>query len=74
MVISDDASRDATVEIAQNWLKEYGSSFDSTKLIVNSVNSGVSANYNASKACTSEWIKIAADILKKIVCHQILAS
>tara|TARA_R110002012_G_scaffold286029_5_gene477372 strand:- start:125 stop:1054 length:930 start_codon:yes stop_codon:yes gene_type:complete len=68
LVISDDASRDATVEIAQNWLKEYGSSFDSTKLIVNSVNSGVSANYNnASKACTSEWIKIIAadDILKE---------
>lgn len=65
LVISDDASTDATVEVTKEWLNKNGSHFYSTKLIENKINLGVSANYNlACKACTEEWIKlIAADDL-----------
>jgi glycosyltransferase involved in cell wall biosynthesis len=65
LVISDDASTDATVEAVKKWLIKYGACFYSARLLENESNIGVSANYNlACKGCTEEWIKlIAADDL-----------
>lgn len=63
LVISDDASTDATVEVVKKWMNEYGDCFCSVRLIENKLNIGVTANYNlACRSCTEEWIKlIAAD-------------
>lgn len=63
LVISDDASTDATVEVVKKWIDKYGSYFYSVRLIENKINIGVTANYNlACRSCTEEWIKlIAAD-------------
>ena len=65
LLISDDASTDATVETARVWLENNKTQFYATQLIVNKENLGVSANYNvACKACAAQWIKvIAADDL-----------
>lgn len=70
LVISDDASKDSTVVVVEKWLAENKALFNSTKLIINDRNLGVSANYNmAVKSCTTEWIKlIAADDLLKEDC------
>ena len=63
LVVSDDASRDETVAIAERWLQQNGSAFANARLIVNPVNGGVSANCNVAwRAARGVWVKtIAAD-------------
>lgn len=63
LIISDDASTDNTVAVAQGWLAKHGDSFGDVELISNSTNGGVSRNCNiAWKASSGDWIKtIAAD-------------
>lgn len=66
LVVSDDASTDRTVDVVREWLGKHGNRFHSTKLIKNTVNRGVPANYNAAcRSCSGEWIKVIAadDIL-----------
>lgn len=63
LIISDDCSRDNTVEICLQWLELNKSRFVRTELITVDKNTGVCANSNrALAACMGEWEKgIAAD-------------
>lgn len=63
LVISDDGSTDATVEICKKWLMENEHCFHRTELITTANNTGIPANCNrALKSARGEWIKlIAAD-------------
>lgn len=63
LIITDDGSRDDTVEICRQWLDENNSRFVRTELITSSVNTGIPANCNrAYKAAQGEWVKgIAGD-------------
>ena len=63
LIISDDASIDDTLKIAENWVTTYGKLFFSTLIVRKNKNSGVSANCNrAISNCIGDWIKlIAAD-------------
>ena len=63
LIISDDSSKDNTVEICREWLDKNGSRFARTELLTVPVNTGVSANINRSeRACRAEWCKgIAGD-------------
>lgn len=63
LIISDDCSKDNTVEVTSAWLKDNESRFTRTKLLTADHNTGVCANMNrATKECRGEWIKgIAAD-------------
>lgn len=58
LIVSDDCSKDNTVEIVREWLDSHKSRFVRTELITIPENRGVSANYNrAASACHGEWIK-----------------
>lgn len=63
LIISDDCSRDNTVEICREWLEKNGSRFTRTELLIVSHNTGVADNLNrAEAACQGEWVKgIAGD-------------
>ncbi|GEM_PF-449159 len=66
LIISDDASSDATVEVCKNWLEENANSFVRTELISIKQNTGIPANCNrAVKTAQGKWIKLIAgdDIL-----------
>lgn len=68
LIISDDASRDNTVKVIENWLLVNSENFFKVVVIKNITNSGVSRNCNiAWKASNCEWIKIIAgdDILNR---------
>lgn len=63
LIVSDDCSKDNTVEIASSWIEQNKSRFVRTELITVPKNTGVCANLNRTlKACRGKWIKgIAAD-------------
>ena len=63
LIISDDCSKDNTVNIVRSWLKDNSSRFADAKLITVEKNTGICANLNrALRECRGEWIKgIAAD-------------
>ena len=63
LIVTDDCSKDNTVEICSAWLKENEKRFHKTQLITVPQNTGISANCNRGLQATSgEWIKtIAAD-------------
>lgn len=63
LIISDDCSKDNTVNIVSSWLKDNSSRFVDAKLITVEKNTGICANLNrALRECHGEWIKgIAAD-------------
>lgn len=66
LIISDDGSKDATVEICRDWLKENSDRFVHSQLITVEQNTGIPANCNRGvKAAGGEWIKLIAgdDIL-----------
>ncbi|MEZ7008007.1 glycosyltransferase family 2 protein [Aeromonas sp. S13(2024)] len=66
LVISDDGSKDNTIGVIGEWLKNNENSFKKIIFIKNENNLGVSKNINmAWRASTSEWIKTIAgdDIL-----------
>ena len=44
LIISDDGSKDKTIEISENWLKLNGHCFSSSKLLTVKSNTGISAN------------------------------
>lgn len=71
LIIADDCSKDSTVSLINEWLKEFSSRFYSTRLLVSNENYGVSINCNlAWKAVSSsKWIKtIAGDDMLSIDC------
>ena len=63
LIISDDCSKDNTVEICQKWVEENKGRFVRTDIITVDQNTGVSANLNrVDAACQGEWVKgIAGD-------------
>lgn len=66
LIISDDCSKDNTVDICRWWLEENRDRFVRTEIIIVNENTGVSANCNrAVKKANGEWIKLIAgdDIL-----------
>ncbi|WP_312762527.1 glycosyltransferase [Epilithonimonas sp.] len=61
LIISDDGSKDATVEICRDWLKENSDRFVHSQLITVEQNTGIPANCNRGvKASKGEWIKLIA--------------
>lgn len=68
LIISDDFSKDDTVNIVTRWLSENNSHFIRTKLITTEANRGTAGNLNSAiQNSSGEWIKILAgdDLLKE---------
>lgn len=65
LIISDDCSKDNTVELCRKWVEENKERFVRTQIITSKKNTGVSANLNrAETVCQGEWVKgIAGDDL-----------
>lgn len=63
LIISDDCSRDNTVDVCRAWLAQHTSRFEYTELLTVEHNTGIPANFNrAEAACKGEWVKeIAGD-------------
>lgn len=63
LIISDDDSKDTSVEICEKWVEKNKNRFVRTKIITHTPNTGTSANMNrAFSEAQGEWIKgIAAD-------------
>jgi alpha-1,3-rhamnosyltransferase len=63
LIVSDDCSKDNTLEICRNWLDKNKERFVNTQIVTTPVNTGIPANKNrAVKAATGEWLKnIAGD-------------
>lgn len=58
LIITDDGSRDNTVEICKNWLEYNKERFIRTELIVSPYNTGIASNGNRGLAkARGEWIK-----------------
>lgn len=58
LVISDDCSSDATVELCRKWIDGNKSRFVDARIVESPVNTGQSGNYNrAFDACKGEWVK-----------------
>lgn len=61
LIISDDASKDNTVQICSDWLKENSDRFFETKIITVPKNTGISKNCNRGlREVNGEWIKLIA--------------
>lgn len=68
LIITDDCSKDATVELCENWLVKNGNVFTRSLIINSKINTGTAANINRGvHASKGEWIKIIAgdDLLKQ---------
>lgn len=66
LIISDDSSKDNTVQVINEWLDLHQNKFHCVKFFSNRINVGISKNCNlAWKAVNSKWIKTIAgdDIL-----------
>ncbi len=66
LIISDDCSKDDTIEVCRNWLENNENCFINTKLIEVKKNTGIPSNLNRGvKASKGKWIKLIAgdDIL-----------
>ncbi|MDQ1095119.1 MULTISPECIES: glycosyltransferase family 2 protein [Chryseobacterium] len=61
LIITDDGSKDATVEYCRTWLDVNKEAFVSSKIITTDKNTGIPANCNRGvNAAGGEWIKIIA--------------
>jgi glycosyltransferase involved in cell wall biosynthesis len=61
LIITDDFSKDNTVDICQRWLMEHKGRFILSQLITHQKNTGVTANRNRGlSAARGEWIKFCA--------------
>ena len=67
LIISDDFSTDATIEVCRNWLGKHADRFTNVQIVTIDHNTGTTANLNRGcRAAKGEWIKmIAADDLLK---------
>jgi glycosyltransferase involved in cell wall biosynthesis len=63
LIVSDDCSKDHTVEICKDWLQKNHNRFVRTNLITFENNTGIASNCNRGfKAAQGEWVKeIAGD-------------
>lgn len=58
LVISDDGSKDDTIDICNKWIEGHNERFVRTQIITVEKNTGVTGNYKrASENCQGEWIK-----------------
>ena len=61
LIISDDCSKDNTVEICRDWLAVNDDRFLGTNLVLSEINTGVSANCNRGVHVShGEWVKLIA--------------
>lgn len=61
LIISDDCSKDNTIEICCDWIRKNNQRFYRTEIITVPVNTGTTANNNrALKAIKAKWIKFVA--------------
>ena len=66
LIVSDDCSKDNTVEIVRDWLATHSQRFRRAELLTTEKNTGIAANFNrAERVATGEWVKVIAgdDIL-----------
>ena len=66
LIITDDCSTDETLYLSKDWIKNNYQRFIRTKLVTNTINTGIPANLNRGlKASQGLWIKFIAgdDIL-----------
>lgn len=58
LIISDDCSKDDTVEKCNKWIDKNKQRFVNVRLLKTDINTGQSGNYNrVLKVCSGEWIK-----------------
>ncbi len=61
LIITDDGSRDDTIDVVKKWIEHFGNRFVRCELIESSINTGIPANCNRGiKACRGEWIRLIA--------------
>jgi len=68
LIVTDDCSRDNTVDLVKNWAESHKDRFVRFELVPGIGNKGIPANCNKGlKAARGEWIKFIAgdDILMK---------
>lgn len=59
LIVSDDCSKDNTVQIVKQWMEDNSCHFVRTELVESKINTGTSGNYNrAVRACRGEWLKM----------------
>ena len=66
LIVSDDGSKDDTVQVCRDWIGQNEARFVKTQIITTVKNTGIPSNCNRGvKAATGEWIKLIAgdDIL-----------
>ncbi|SEA73058.1 alpha-1,3-rhamnosyltransferase [Xylanibacter ruminicola] len=61
LIVSDDCSKDNTVEVCKKWMSEHANRFAHAEVVTSSNNTGVSANSNRGiRKGTGEYIKLLA--------------
>lgn len=72
LIISDDCSKDNTVELCREWVEKNKDRFVRTEILTVEKNTGVAGNCNrAGVACHGEWVKgIAGDDILMPSCVQ----
>jgi glycosyltransferase involved in cell wall biosynthesis len=59
LIISDDCSVDDTVKVCQEWMELNSSSFVRSKILINQINTGISANCNRGiLASSGTWLMV----------------
>ncbi len=61
LIVSDDCSKDGTVEVCRKWLNENAERFLNVKIVTSDINTGIGKNANrALYQSKGEWIKLIA--------------
>lgn len=61
VIVTDDASKDNSVELCQQWKEQHGGRFARMIVLPSEKNGGISANANQGcRAALGEWIKVLA--------------
>lgn len=61
VIISDDSSKDNTIEVVKEWLDKNGHRFVRSEIVTTPFNTGLPANCNRGiRASSGEWVKILA--------------
>lgn len=61
VIISDDSSKDNTIEVVKEWLDKNGHRFVRSAIVTTPFNTGLPANCNRGiRASSGEWVKILA--------------
>lgn len=77
LIVSDDCSKDNTVELCKKWIKEHKTRFIRAEVIQTPSNGGICRNYNfALKHANGDWIKYIAgdDILEDNCIERFIAN